>query len=128
MIAAVTWHLFAIDKPKKSGDYMTVCDLGRLQDEGKPYGLITVNPYHVEGEKIPYTSPSHYAHLPTAELRLMAILLYPEVQISKGSFFEQDEEGDEYPIDNVLYWAELPVLPEPFMGDQNDYMAESDAP
>ena len=54
----MNWHLFAIDKPTKSGDYMTVCDLGRLKDEGKPYGLITVNPYHVEGEKIPYTSPS----------------------------------------------------------------------
>ena len=120
------WHDFSKHHPPESGEYLIVQDIGKyLASDPLAYGAVSVCMYHEQGERIPYTNPSHYKD-GTPEEKLERIILNPDYWISVGGFYREDDEGEPHAGFGVRYWAKLPRVPLEFTGNQNAWRGRED--
>lgn len=121
------WHDFDKKKPPVSGDeYLIVQDIGkRFATDSLPYGAVGVAVYYEQGERIPFTNPSHYTD-ETPEEKLHRIIKNPDYWISVGAFYREDDEGDPIPVYGVRYWRKMPRVPLEFLGNQNAWRSREE--
>lgn len=120
------WHDIDKKKPPEDGEYLIIQELGKYYvTDQLGYGAVGVARYYEQGERVPFTNPSHYKD-GTPEEKLERILKNPDYWISVGGFYREDDDGNPRPVFGVRYWSRLPHIPLEFAGNQNEYLNRED--